>query len=330
MPTLNEKKSSILYVLDILRKYTDKDHCLTYAAIAEKLQSLYGIEIERKTIARDIDILMDKGFEIVKRGNYGVYLGLRDFEEGELLYLIDAIYSSRSMPTKYAKDLVEKLTKDHSIYEKKKFRYLEKIDDGSRTDNKQIFYTIEILNEAIEAGKKVEFQYGAFGLDKKLKPKKEGKVYKVNPYFLVNNHGKYYLVCNYDKYDNLGNYKIESISNIQITNEPIKPINCLPGQENFSIKDYMQEHIYMLAGNSVVAKIKIENEDRINDIVSWFGDKTRIYKSERGIWAELVVNEDALIYWALQYGQSVEIVQPISTRKRMAEILEKMIKKYKD
>lgn len=326
---MEEKKSSVVYVLDILKKYTDKNHLLTYNAITEKLSNFYDIEINRKTIARDIDILIDKGYDIVKCGNNGLYLGLRDFEEGELLYLIDAIYSSRSMPTKYAKELVEKLTKDHSVYEKKKFRYIEKIDDGSRTDNKQIFYTIEVLNEAIEQGKKVEFQYGAFGLDKKLKPKNEGKIYKINPYFLVNNHGKYYLVCNYDKYDNLGNYKVESISNIQITNEPIKPINYLPGQEKFSIKDYMQEHIYMVAGNSVDAKIKIEKEDRINDIVSWFGDKTRIYQNEKGIWAEFVVNEDALIYWALQYGESVEIVEPVSARKKIQDVLEKMLEKYK-
>ena len=36
--------------------------------------------------------------------------------------------------------------------------------------------------------------------------------YKINPYYMVNNHGKYYLVCNYDKYDNLSNYKIENIN----------------------------------------------------------------------------------------------------------------------
>ena len=325
---MEDKKSSILYVLDILQKYTDKDHLLTYSSIAEKLLNFYDIELNRKTIARDIDILIDKGYDIVKRGNLGVYLGLRDFEEGELLFLIDAIYSSRSMPTKYARDLVDKLTKDHSIFEKQKVKHLEKIDDGSRSSNKQLFYTIEVLNEAIEQGKKVEFQYGIYGLDKKLKPKKDGKIYKVNPYYMVNNHGKYYLVCNYDKYDNIGNYKIECITNIKILNEPIKPIQSLPGQENFSIKEYMQEHIYMMAGNSVDAKIKIENENRINDIVGWFGDKVRIYSDNKGIFAELSVNEDALIYWALQYGESVEVVEPEATREKMTTTLKNILRKY--
>ena len=124
---IGDKKSSVLYVLDILKQYTDKEHSLTYNAIVEKLHSLYGIEVERRTVARDIDILLDKNYDIVKKGNNGVCLIQRDFEEGELLYLIDAIYSSRSMPTKYARDLANKLTKNFSIYEKKKFNHLEKL-----------------------------------------------------------------------------------------------------------------------------------------------------------------------------------------------------------
>ena len=259
-----EKKGSILYTLEILKTQSDENHLLTYDVIADKLYHIYGLELERKTIARDIAILQEFGYDIVKRGNRGLYLGFRDYEEGEILFLIDAIYSSKSMPTKYAKDLVDRLTKNHSNFKKKKYRYLEKIDDGARTDNKEIFWTIEILNEAIEKRKKVEFQYGAYGIDKKLKLKGDGKFYKINPYFMVNNKGKYYLVCNYDKYDDMANYKIECISNINILDEDIRPISELPGQENFSVKDYVKEHVYMAIGDSVDAEVKIKNESKIS------------------------------------------------------------------
>ena len=327
---MSERKNSVLKVLEVLRKYSDKKHQLTYSQIIEKLKTIYDIDIERKTVARDIGILLSNNFDIVKCGNKGLYLSERKFTEGELLFLIDAIYSSRSMPVKYAKDLVDKLMEDYSIYEKRKFTHLEKIDVGKIIDNKQIFYTIELLNEAIEQGKKVEFQYNVFDIDKKLKPKNDGKIYKVNPYFLVNNHGKYYLVCNYDKYDNLGNYKIECISNIKMLDENIKPLRSLPGQEKFSVKQYMEEHIYMLAGKSVKAKIKIENEERINDIVSWFGDKIRLYKLNNEVFAEFSVNEDSLIYWAMQYGQSVEVIEPKETRVKIKNLLKETITKYGD
>lgn len=326
---IGDKKSSVLYVLEILKQYTDKEHSLTYNAIVEKLRSLYGIEVERRTVARDIDILLDKNYDIIKKGNNGVSLIQRDFEEGELLYLIDAIYSSRSMPTKYARDMANKLTKNFSIYEKKKFNHLEKIDDGVKTNNKQLFLNIELLNDAIDRGKKVEFQYGAYDFDKVLKPKKDGKVYRVNPYYLVNNRGKYYLVCNNDKYDNIGNYKIDNILNIKILDEDIKQLKSLPGQNDFSIKKYLSEHIYMMAGKSISAKLKILDGDRINDVIDWFGKDIFINKDNDGnLYVLLNANEDALIFWAMQYGKSVEVLEPHETRAKIKALLEDMLKRY--
>lgn len=324
-----DKKSSLLYVLKILSKYTDKNHMLTYGDIARKLREEYNSDLERKTIARNIEILMDNGYDIVKNGNNGVYLGTRDFEDGELMFLTDAIYSSKSIPTRYAKDLVEKLTRNNSVYDKRRYTHLEKFDDNSRSDNKQLFYTIEQIEEAISSNKKIEFQYGAYSKDKKLKLRKDGKVYKINPYYMVNNHGKYYLVCNYDKYDDISNYKIENIANIRILDENIKPITSLPGQANFSIRDYMKEHIYMTTGESVMAKIKVANEDRVNDIVDWFGSDISIDNRKGEIFVNLRVNEDALVYWAMQYGENVEVVSPNSTREKIRVVLDKMIEKYK-
>lgn len=326
----NDKKGSLLYVLDILKEYTDEKHLLTYSMIAEKLSMIYSVEIERKTIASSIDILIDHGYNIVKCGKNGLYLGERDFEDGELLFLIDAIYSSKSMPTKYAKDLASRLTKNFSKYKKKKFSYLEKFDDGSKTDNKQIFYTIEILNDAIEQKKKVEFQYGAYGLDKQLKLKGDGKTYKINPYYMVNNRGKYYLVCNYDKYNDISNYKIECIANIKILEEQAKPIEEVCGGDNFSIKEYIKQHIYMVSGETVKAKVKINLEDKVNDFVDWFGKDVDISKECGYIIASLKVNEDSLIYWALQYGEHFEILEPIQTREKIKEKLNNISQKYKN
>lgn len=322
-----EKKSSLFYVLKIISENSDEEHKLTYAEIGEKIYQNYGVEIERKTIASNVDVLACQGFDIVKCGKNGLYLGERDFEDGELLFLIDAIYSSKSMPTKYAKDLAKKLTKNFSRFKRKMFNHLEKFDDGSGFDNKQIFYTIEVLNTAVEQKKKVEFQYGAYDLNKEIVLKGEGKWYKINPYFMVNSRGKYYLVCNYDKYDDISNYKIENIRGIKILDEDAKPLEAVAG-ENFSIKDYVKEHIYMMAGQTIDAKLKIFTKEKVNDLIEWFG--TDIYLTEENgeVFASLKVNENALIFWALQYGGYVEVVSPDSTRQKLKTELQNMLKRY--
>ena len=43
------KKIIILYILNILRKYTDANHPMTQQQIVEKLLSDYGMEVNRST-----------------------------------------------------------------------------------------------------------------------------------------------------------------------------------------------------------------------------------------------------------------------------------------
>ena len=72
----------------------------------------------------------------------------------------------------------------------------------NQTQDKELFYTIDILDEAISQNKKVAFLYKSYGPDKKLHPKREAE-YIVNPCKMAATNGRYYLICNYDKYDNL-------------------------------------------------------------------------------------------------------------------------------
>ena len=90
-----EKKTSIFYILEILKKYSDENHYLLYSDIIKLLNDNYGLILERKTIATHIDILSSIGYDIVKHGKNGLYLRERTFDNGELLFLIDSIYSSK-------------------------------------------------------------------------------------------------------------------------------------------------------------------------------------------------------------------------------------------
>ena len=325
-----EKKIGILYVLEILKKYSDEKHLLKYNDIIDLLKQDYGVVIERKAIARNIDTLMEFGYEIVKRGNTGCYLGYRDFDKGELLFLIDAIYSSKSISSKYAKELIDKITVNCSKYDKDKICRVEKVDE-SNVINKQIFYNLEILYEAIERKKKVKFQYNEYSLVKGITasiPRNNGKEYIINPYHLINNRGKYYLLCNYDKYDNLSNYKIENISNVEILNEDTKPLESLIDGKDFSIKTYIKEHIYMTHGNSVRVTMRLSSNRVINDVMDWFGNNIRVYSKNDETYVSLKVNEQALVYWALQYGKEVEIVSPNSTVELIKESINSLYNKY--
>lgn len=325
----NNKKIIIFYVLNILKEYSDGEHLLTYRQIVDKISLIYGIRPDVKSIANNIDTLISAGFEIEKYGWKGCCLTYRNFDSGELMYLVDAINSSKAITAKQAKELIERLTKDCSKYEKKNYMSVQKVDTISKAKNKELFYVIEILGKAIEQQRKVSFNYNEYKITKELKPRFEGKEFIINPYFMVNSRGKYYLVCNYDKYNDISNYKIECISNVKILDEPIKDINSLNNMENFSMKDYIDEHIYMTNGFSVKARLLLKEKKYINDIIDWFGDNIDICeKSHQQIYVDLTVNEQALIYWALQYGEHIEVIEPQDTRTKIKDIAEIILKKY--
>lgn len=313
----NSKKIVLLWVLDILREYSDENHLLTYNDIKKKLFEKHNVDPNVKSIASNIDTLEAYGYEIIRVGNKGCYLGYRDFEHGELIYLVDAINSSKMITYKQANDLIQRLTNNLSIYNRKKYQPIMKDENNINLKNSSLFYVIEVLSEAIDSKKQVSFNYNQFTVDKKLKPKGDGKIYIINPYHLVNSKGKYYLICNNDKYESISNYKVENISNIKILETEVKDIKSLNNMENFNLNDYLKEHIYMTIGNIVKATIRIEDEKFIGSVIEWFGDGIKIKEKDGIFLIDIKVNEQALIYWALQYGEHTEIVEPLSTRKKI-------------
>lgn len=325
----SNKKLSIIYILEILREYSDENHPLTQSEIISKLNNIYGMQYERKSISSNIEYLIMAGYDIIKCDGGGYYLGEREFEDSEISFLVDAVFSSKSIDSKRSKELANKISAFLSKFKRKKYNYIYKSDEISRANNKQIFYIIDVLQEAIERKKQVEFSYDRPYFSKEMKEKQKNKRYKVNPYFLVNNQGRYYLVCNYDSYNDIANYKLDQIKDIKILETDAKPITMVDGFENgFDIAKYSNENIYMITSESVDATLKLFNEYAVTIITDWFGSKASFYKKDENLYADIKANEKALIYWCLQYGYEVELLSPQSTREKIKAEIKTLNEKY--
>ncbi len=84
------KKSTILYVLKILKECSNEEHPISQIVMAKTLQKM-GIKCDRKTIARDIDCLIECGYKVVKKDNKGCYLENDSFTREEIDFLSDGI-----------------------------------------------------------------------------------------------------------------------------------------------------------------------------------------------------------------------------------------------
>ena len=50
-----------------------------------------------------------------------------------------------------------------------------------------------------------------------------------------------------------------------------------------------------------------------------------LVQKDDGLYVSLKVNEQAFLYWALQYGMNVEIIKPVATKKKYIEMLKKIM-----
>lgn len=344
------KKLIIMNILDILRRYTDADHRLSQKEIAEILQKEYHMKADRKAIKRNLMNLIDFGYEIeysetlrmMPNSQTGemeetyilsdFYLK-REFDDSELRLIIDSLISSKHIPYNQCKRLLSKIEGLSSIYFHSRVKHIALLPDD-RTDNKQIFLNIELLDEAISAGKKVVFKYAEYGTDKKMHPKKRPdgteREYIVSPYQMAIKEGKYYLICNYDKYNDISNYRIDRIRELQILDEPVKPFQTLHGAngQRLNLAEYMKEHIYMFSSDSVRVKFHI-TRPMISDVIDMFGkDVTFSDENDDCVTVTAYTNEMSMEQFAKAFSPDVIVLEPAELADKVRNIMEETVRKY--
>lgn len=328
---LYDKKNLNLIILQILWEHTDADHSLQQQQIVKILKNEYGIEIDRRSVKNNVEALKDMfagtAYDISTEKGYCL-LG-RSFDDSELRMLIDSVLFSKTISQKQAKNLVNKLKDMSSKHFSAKVQHICNLPELQHSDNKQIMYVIDTLNDAITSKKKVAFIYNEYRTDFKLYPKREER-YVVNPYQMVANNGRYYLIGNYDKYDDVSHYRIDKITDIEILDEKAKDIKLISELEKgLNLPKHMAEHIYMFSGGSTRIRFWA-NKCIMTELIDWFGKDFRIVQeTEEQLELCVKCNVEAMKYWALQYGPYVEVLEPLELRNRLSEEIEAMYRKYK-
>lgn len=322
------RKLHLLYFLQILQKYSDAEHPLLQKDILDLMKLEYGVSCERKAVSRNLGNLQDLGYEIEHIDQKGYYLKSRPFEDSELRLLIDSVMASRHIPEAQAKKLTEKLICQSSVYFKKQMRHVHNIERMEHDAGNQLFYTIEQISRAIEDGKKITFFYNKYGPDKKLRHTTKSK-HLVNPYQIVVANGRYYLIGNVDKYSNVTHFRVEKITEIQVEKEAVKPQEQVDElKDGLDLPTHMAEHLYMFSGKSSWITLKVE-EKGINDVIDWLGRDVDISRGGDDFLVRFKANEQSIGYWAVQFGSTVEVLEPERLRRQVAERVRKIYQKYK-
>ena len=315
MNDLEPKRMALLRVPEILQKYSDENHPLTQEEILTRLDRDYGIVLERKAVGRILSLLKEADYEIVSTGA-GCYLAGRTFEDSEVHLLIDGVLASKHINPTHSKELIEKLASFASPSFRKNVKNVYTVNEWDKTENPALFYTIEVIDEAIEAGRRIEYDYNKYGADKKLHVSSHQRG---TPYLLILHNQRYYLMSLNEKFKTVFYCRVDHITGIRMTDEPATPIRTIPGYENgIDFKRFSSAMPYMFADPP--ERIDFLAADWVIDqVIDWFGKEIRITPTdnEKLFRVSVLSSPNAMELWALQYASAVEVISPLPLREKI-------------
>ncbi|MBQ3406400.1 MAG: HTH domain-containing protein, partial [Lachnospiraceae bacterium] len=174
-----DEKLKILYLMQILLDETDKEHVLSATDLASRMDHLYHITCNRKTVYTDVEKLRSFGLKIeqVKGSNSGYYVAEREFELPELKLLVDAVQSAKFITTRKSEELIKKLEKMTSHENARQLQRQVYIYNRAKTDNETVYANVDSIHTATYLNRQISFKYCEWSVSKKLVRRKNGADY---------------------------------------------------------------------------------------------------------------------------------------------------------
>jgi predicted DNA-binding transcriptional regulator YafY len=324
-------------VLRVLKEETDETSSLTQAEILDKIETTKNA----KTLSSTID----------KMPSITDLRYVHDFTYDELDTLIEGVYFSKKLNDEKRDYLIkkigslssEKYKSDHFDLKGKLKNNIDGIQENTNISKAELKKNIDTIQQAIKENSKISFAFNGYNYEKKLETIKDDgvkdKEYVVSPYHMVAYNGKYYLIANTDFYDNVSIYRMDLMTSLsikgknsetgkeKIRRKPVRDVNGL--SEAWNASDFMSAHLNMFYDKPETIHLKIRN-NRYTILHDWFGERYKFKNKLNDEYDEVsvVCSPHAMVYWAMQYGDYVEVLRPDSVREKIAEKCKSMVGKY--
>lgn len=330
MARCSNQKLKLLYILQILKEYTDEEHAITTSELISKLEQ-YGIKAERKTIYSDIEALNDFGYDILtsrQKNLNGYYMASREFELAELKFLVDATQSSKFITKNKSNTLIKKLKQFTSKYEANHLQRQIYVSDRVKTDNENIYINVDCIHKACQNDLQISFIYFDWTPTKEARPRKGGEEYIVSPWMLTFSEENYYLLAYDENAGIMKYYRVDKMLKIQLLKEKRKGRELM---ENFNLAAFSKKTFGMFAGKEELVTLLFENH-LASVAIDRFGKEVDMRVRDEGHFS-IRVNvciSNQFFGWLAGLSGSVTIAGPKNVRKEYREYIRNVLKSVDD
>lgn len=322
-------KTKLLILLEILQLETNEEHYLSTNELLEKLMEK-GVECDRRTLYKDIELLNSLGYEIICDKSKGMqnryFIVERTFDCSELRILLDAVQAASFITPKKTKELVYKIASLGGSYSadilKKNIVYF----NTTKSSNEQILYSVNSINTAIAEQKKISFKYFDYDSRHERQYRKNGKRYYFNPHSTIFDDGYYYLVGYYGKHGNLVNFRIDRMDCVRV--EENQPKEDYIG-DSIDLRGYKKTLFGMFQGDS--QKVTFEaNKKILNVIFDVFGENITLYECHDNLvtFEANVQVSPTFFGWCCLFKNDLRVIGPESTVQDLKNHIFELAKSY--
>jgi len=308
---------AILWMLSSGEKITAKQ-------IAEKL------EMNIRTVYRYIDTLSTSGVPIISdTGHNGGYTLLNNFIEAPLFFDFEeqtslfhaAVFAEEAgyYGGEALNRAISKLSKySNQEQETKINQHLTSLEVISRLSSVSMEPFLKELEQAVADEYSVKILYHKSG-------EKQLNYRLVDPYRIIYWNNKWYVIGFCQLRNDIRSFRVDRIESLMLTENKFNR----PG--NFSARDFFMKNLLpTIEDKEGITSLVINgNTGTLGDICQhWFLGH---YLQERTSNQAVSILEKDIIhtyvpYLLLPYGKSIQVIEPISLKKRLIEVLSELIK----
>ena len=318
MPKSEHTKEKLLALMNILRRETDEEHHLTAQALLELL-SQRGFSAERKSLYRDIAVLQENGWDIL-RDKAGYYLASDTFELAELKLLADAVQCSRFITEKKSYELIGKLETLTSRHRAVQLRRQLHLVGRSKTSNEQIYYNIDALYSAINLNREITFHYLEWHSDGKRRRRE--KLYRASPYGLCWDSENYYLVAHTESRGKT-HFRVDRMADISLLDSPRQEPERY---RNLNMAQYSKQVFGMFGGTPTAVKLQFP-EGLADAAVDKFGSDILMIPQQDGTFTLTVTVAISPVFfsWVFSFDGRVKILGPDNVAEQYRQMCRKAL-----
>ena len=329
MPKSPKQKQKLLYLAKYFMEKTDENHVVSTPQLIAYLEA-NDIKAERKSIYDDIETLTEFGFDIVRTGGPkgGYFLASRNFELAEVKLLVDLVQAAKFITTKKSRELIKKLEQQVSSFDAKALHRQVVVSDRGKAINENIYYSVDMIYEAIAKNRKVRYHYFEWDVNKEMKLRKNGDFYEVSRWLLIWDHENYYLIAYDEEAKTMKHYRVDKMLHLAISDqERVGKAEF----DNLNVSELSKRTFGMFAGEKRTVSL-LCSKALTGVMIDRFGKEVALREfDEEHVLARADVEVSPQFFgWLSGFGNQVKIHAPKDVALDYEGYLKKILKLYQE